>query len=65
MKYLQSTKFLKFDSFISKACLGCFEWIYGANSFVPINKWPVFEGNIIVGLFSDTGSHIFLVNPYY
>ena len=27
-----------------------FEWIYGANSFVPIDKQQVFEGNIIVRL---------------
>ena len=23
---------------------------YGANSFIPIDKWPVFEGNVIVRL---------------
>ena len=27
-----------------------FEWIYGSNSFVPIDKRPVFEGNVIVRL---------------
>ena len=43
-----------------------FEWIYGTNSFVPIDIWPVFEGSVIIRqFFSDTGSHIFLVNPYY
>ena len=39
-----------------------FEWIYGANSFVHIDKQRVFKGN--VG-FSDKGSHILHVNPYY
>ena len=24
-----------------------FEWIYGANNFVLIHKWTIFEGNII------------------
>ena len=23
-----------------------FEWSYGANNFIPIDKWPVFERNI-------------------
>ena len=32
-----------------------FEWIYGANSFVQIDKWPVFEGSIIVRLFFRHG----------
>ena len=41
---------------------------YGANSFVPIDKWPpVFEVklNVIVSMFLDMQSHTFLVNPYY
>ena len=32
-----------------------FEWICGANSFVPIDVWPVFGGNIIVWLFFKHG----------
>ena len=28
-----------------------FEWMYGANSFVPIDLWPTFEGNVIVRWF--------------
>ena len=44
-----------------------FEWTYGVNSIVPIDSyiWPVFERNTTVRLFSDMGSHIFLVNKYY
>ena len=36
-----------------------FEWIYGANSFVPIDKWPVFEGNIFVKAVFQTGEAIY------
>ena len=32
-----------------------FEWIYNANSIIPIDICPVFEGNIIVGLFLRHG----------
>ena len=34
-----------------------FEWIYNANYFIPIDTMAVFEGNIIVLLFSDLRSH--------
>ena len=32
---------------------------YGANSFIPIDTFPVFEGNVI---FSDMESHMYI--PY-
>ena len=35
--------------------LRLFEWINGAYSFVPVDKWPVFEGNVIVKLFFRHG----------
>ena len=31
-----------------------FEWTFGANSFVPIDKRPVFEGDVIVRLVFQT-----------
>ena len=30
------------------------EWFYGVNNFVPIDTWSVFEGNVIISLFSWT-----------
>ena len=54
-KMLAVTKVLKFNNFNSKAhTFRLFEWIYGADSFVPIDKWPVFEGNIIIRLVFQT-----------
>ena len=46
-------KFLKFDNFNSKARLGCFNGFMApiALYFVPIDEWPVIEGNVIVRLF--------------
>ena len=29
-----------------------FEWIHGGNSFVSIDTWPIFEGNVVVSSFS-------------
>ena len=49
-KCFQFTNFLKFDNFNSKARYTLFEWTYGANSFVRIDKPAVFERNIIVRL---------------
>ena len=52
MKFLQLTIVSKFDHFNSKAYLGCLNgFIAGANSLIPIDLWPLFEGNIIVGCF--------------
>ena len=51
---LQFTKFLKFDDFSCKTMFRLFEWIYGANSLVPIDKRPVFERNVIVRLVFQT-----------
>ena len=51
---LQFAQVLKFDNFNSKVHLG-FEWIYSTDSSVPIDIWPVFEGNIIVRLFFRHG----------
>ena len=51
--------FLKFDNFNSKATFKLFEWIFGANSFVSIDKWPVSEGNIIVRLVFQTWEAIY------
>ena len=43
-----------------KIQLSCFECIHGANSSVERDLWLVFEGNVIVRLFSKTcGSHSF------
>ena len=36
-----------------------FEWIYGANKFVPLDELPVFEGNIIVRLVFQTQEAIY------
>ena len=41
-----------------------FEWIYCANSFVPIDLWPVFEGNVDF-LRCILEAIDFLIDPYY
>ena len=47
--FLQFTKFLKFTNFNSEARLGCLNGFKAsAHGFVPIDTWPVFEGNAIV-----------------
>ena len=48
-KCLQFIKFLKFNNFNSKACLGCLNGL-----MMPVDKQPVFEGNIIVRLVFQT-----------
>ena len=44
---------------ILKCMFRLFEWIYGANSFVPIDEWPVFGGKIIVRLLFQTWEAIY------
>ena len=47
-----------------------FEKIYGANSMVERNLWLVFEGNVIVRLFSElfcvsSEAIVFLIDSYH
>ena len=60
-----ATRQLQFGDFYSLVKL--FEWIHGAISLVERDLWLVFEGNIIVRLFSEPFSVsseaiVFLVN---
>ena len=47
-----------------------FEWLYGANSFIPIDFWPVVEENVVaqvVVLFQCTFWETidFIIDPYH
>ena len=48
-----------------KSTFRLFEWIYGANGFVPIDIYGQYLKNAIVSFQACMGSHIFHVIPYY
>ena len=59
---------LQFNEFYSLVKL--FEYVHGANSSVGRVLWPVFEGNVVVRLFSELFSVcseaiVFIVDLYY